>query len=190
MQPHQLAAPAIVLALALALAACSNGTDTPPPQSATSSPLTSPTVVQTSPTPDMDALYTEAERIVRRAYELEHSSAFDGTDDYPAELETLLADPYLSWSRAGIQQYHDLGWYPQDGKMPELIVEPAIGTNSDGSEVALKCCLQTVPAVNASGEVVSEAVLWYTTYFFKHVDGDLRLFTATEAQRIDQCPLE
>lgn len=92
------------LVVAVALAGCASGGPGGSSPSQTPSALVSVSVTP-SPTLDMDALYAEAERVVRRATQLEEEAIRQGPGSYPAELETLLADPYLTWSRVGVQQY-------------------------------------------------------------------------------------
>lgn len=136
----------------------------------------------------MDALYAEAERVVRRATQLEEEAIQQGPGNYPAELETLLADPYLTWSRVGVQQYWELGWKGVEGESAGLVLRPQPGVSQDGSEVALEGCLQATSTVDASGALVGPSSLFYKTYFFRHVDADLRLFTSTMGVEVEQCP--
>lgn len=181
--------PLIGLALAAGLASCSQGGAAEPTPSPT--PTTPPAVTQSqSPTPDMEALYAEAERVVRRATELEEQAMREGPGSYPAELHDLLADPYLAWSQAGVAEYQRLGWKQPEGKSAVFIIRPQPGRQMDGSEFALQACLFKTGSIDAQGIVVAppEAVL--KSYFFKHVDGRLRLFTSTLGEEIEQCPFE
>ena len=139
------------------------------------------------PTPDMDALYAEAEWVVRRATELEEQAIREGS--YPAELEELLADPYLSLSRAGVAQYWELGWKQAEGESAELSFRPRPGLRRDDSEVALEACLLATSTVDGEGSVMSESGIVHMTYFFKHVEGDLKLFTST-GEEVEKCPFE
>ena len=77
------------LVVVVGLAGCSSGGSGGPTSSGTPSPsvMVSPS---SSPTPDLDALYAEAERVVRRATQLEEQAIRQGPGSYPAELETLL----------------------------------------------------------------------------------------------------
>jgi len=174
--------------VAVALAGCASGGPGGSSPSPTPSALVSVSVTPT-PTFDMNALYAEAERVVRRATQLEEEAIRQGPGSYPAELETLLADPYLTWSRVGVQQYWELGWKGADGESAGLILRPQPGVSQGGSEVALESCLQTVAAVDASGSLVSSARLFHRSYFFKHVDGDLKLFSATQGSEVEKCPI-
>lgn len=178
----------IGFAAALALTACSSGGPGGPTPSGTPSPSAAATP-SPSPTPDMDALYAEAERVVRRATQLEEDAIRQGPGSYPAELETLLADPYLTWSRVGVQQYWDLGWRGAEGESAGLILRPQPGVSQDDSEVSLEGCLQTTSAVDADGNIVSSPRLYVRSYFFRQVDGVLKLYTATKGSEIEQCPL-
>lgn len=176
------------LALAAGLAGCSQDDGAAPTPSPTPSPPPSVTP-SASPTPDMDALYEQAEWIVRRATELEEQAIEQGPGSYPAELEELLAEPYLSWSRAGVQQYWELGWTGPEGESAQLALGPLLGVSKDGSEVTLEACLWTTPAVDASGTVVSPSALFHRNYYLKHVDEVLKLFTASGGIEVDQCPI-
>ncbi|MGB3954402.1 MAG: hypothetical protein WBL05_03835 [Brooklawnia sp.] len=135
----------------------------------------------------MDALYAEAEWVVRRATELEEQAIREGS--YPAELEELLADPYLSLSRAGVAQYWELGWKQAEGESAELSFRPRPGLRRDDSEVALEACLLATSTVDGEGSVMSESGIVHMTYFFKHVEGDLKLFTST-GEEVEKCPFE
>ena len=180
--------PLIGLALAAAVASCSRGGAAEPTPSPT--PTTPPAVTASqSPTPDMEALYAEAEWVVRRATELEEQAIRDGQGSYPTELEELLAEPYLSASRAGVQQSWELGWKGPEDESAELILRPRPGMKKDDSEVALEACFFTTSTVDANGSVISGPGLWHRTYFFKHVEGDLRLFSATGGDEVERCPI-
>lgn len=176
------------LAVVSVLSGCSSGGSGGPTPSGTPSPPVSVSPVA-SPTPDMDALYAEAERVVRRATQLEEEAIRQGPGSYPVELETLLADPYLTWSRVGVQQYWELGWKGAEGESAALVLRPQPGVSQDDSEVALEGCLQATSTVDANGALVGVSALLYKTYFFKHVDGDLRLFTSTMGVEVEQCPV-
>ena len=175
------------LAVVVGLAGCSSGGSGGPTPSGTPSPsvMVSPSP---SPAPDLDALYAEAERVVRRATQLEEQAIRQGPGSYPAELETLLADPYLSLSRVGVQQYWELGWTEAEGESAGLILRPQPGVHKDDSEVALEGCLHTTSTVDANGSSVGSSRVLLKTYFFKHVDGDLRLFTAIKGVEVERCP--
>ena len=169
------------------LAGCSSGGSGGPTPSGTPSPsvMVSPSP---SPAPDLDALYAEAERVVRRATQLEEQAIRQGPGSYPAELETLLADPYLSLSRVGVQQYWELGWTGAEGESAGLILRPQPGVHTEDSDLALEACLMATSTVDRAGSAVALSETVHRTYFFKHVDGDLRLFTATHGQEVEQCP--
>lgn len=177
----------IGLALAAGLAGCTQGGDAEPTPSPT--PSTHAAVTPSpSPTPDMEALYAEAEWIVRRATELEEQAMREGQGSYPAELHDLLADPYLSWNQAGIQQIWELGWQQAPGESSGLILRPQPGVRMDGSELALDACLLKTATVDAQGSVVAPSEMVRRSYFFKHVDSRLKLFTSTIGTEIEQCP--
>lgn len=174
-------------ALLLALSGCSDTADDPASPASSATPtVVSPSPVA-SPTPDMDALYAEAEAVLRAATEWEETAIREGPPDYPVELESLLADPYLSLSKAGVSEYWELGWTIPPDESFTLIVRPVPGMTRNGSEVALEGCYQTANAMDESGTVVSASRLLHKYYYFKHVDGQLRLFGATREGQIEQC---
>lgn len=178
------------LALMIGLVGCAGQPDEPvsptPSASVSVTPTPSP-----SPTPDMDALYAEAERVLRRSVELELRAAVGGGVDYPMELETLLAGPYLTESRVGIGAYQEFGWRAVEGATPILTVRPRPGMSMGGSEVTLEVCLDTRPSpkVDEAGKIVSYGVLKHKHYFFKHIDGTLKLFLDSKSVKVDQCPI-
>lgn len=183
--------PLIGLVLFL-LAGCAGQPDEP--VSPTPTPSASVSVTPTpspAPTPDMDALYAEAERVLRRGVELETQTVVGGGVDYPVELETLYAEPYLSLNRAVIGAYSELGWRGVEGNAPILTVRPRPGMSKGGSEVTLEACYDTrpSPAVDEFGNIVSQGVLYHKNYFFKHVDGTLKLFDDTKGIKVEQCPI-
>ena len=172
----------------LGLSGCSDTADDPASPASSATPtVVSPSPVA-SPTPDMDASYAEAMRIIRRAYELELSAMADGVDEYPVELTEILADPYLSWSAAGVKEYHELGWTPPPDEVPVIVLRESPGVSMDGSELAVEGCLQGVAALDSTGQVASDAVLIRKTFFFRHLDGRMKLFTATKGEEISKCP--
>ncbi len=180
--------PLIGLALAAGLASCSQG-GAAEPKTPSPTPTTPPAVTPSqSPTPDMDALYAEAEWIVRRATELEEQAIREGS--YPAELHDLLADPYLTWSQAGTQEYWELGWKQAAGESAQLLLRPQPGVQMEGSELALEACLLQTATVDAQGTLVGQSRMVRRSYFFKHVNGALKLFTSTTGTEIEQCPFE
>ena len=172
-----------------ALAACSPGADVSPTPSFVTPSVTAS--ASPTPTPDMDALYAEAERVLRRSFELEDRYIVGGNfDEYPPELFELLADPYLSLSQTGFTHFKESGQRGIEGTTPVITTQPLPGVSTRGSEVALAVCLDTRPAplVDRNGTVVSEGVLKVSTYFFKQFEGKLKLFQAESGAEVDKCP--
>lgn len=182
------------LLLIVWLVGCSAAREQPaspssPVSDATVSSLSSPSP---APTADMDALYAEAERVLRRSFELEDRYMQGGNfEEYPPELSDVLADPYLSLSRSTFEYLKENRWRGAHGASLDLKVQPALGISVDGSELALAGCLDTrnSPLVDVDGNVVSGGAIFTPTYFFKHVDGTLKLFASFAGDRVDQCPL-
>ena len=139
----------------------------------------------------MDALYAEAERIWARSVELRASYELRGNyDEFPPELETLLADPHLALMRSGYEASKQEGWRAPEGAVPIIWSNPLPGISRDGSIVALQTCVDTrpVPLSDSSGRVVSEGRFILAYLFFKDVGGELRLFIADAQGEIDECP--
>ena len=177
------------LVLVFAMAACSPGPDVSP----TPSLVTPSVTVSESPTPspDMDALYAEAERVLRHSFELEDRYMQTGDfDEYPPELYEVLADPYLSLSQTAFAFHKENGFRGAPGTSAGLTVVALPATSRSDSEVALAACLDTrsAPLVDSSGRVVSEGAISLMTYFFKHVDGKMKLFLADAGDEVDECP--
>ncbi|WIY83177.1 hypothetical protein [Propionimicrobium sp. PCR01-08-3] len=138
----------------------------------------------------MDALYAEAEQVFRRSMELRNQ--FEGSGDYsefPAELNELLADPYLDSVHQLFDFGRENGLHGPAGVGPALTVARYPGVSKGGSEVALRACLDSrdAPALDADGEVFSEGGLFHMKLFFKHFEGSLKLFDGTTGS-VDECP--
>ncbi|MDI9629285.1 MAG: hypothetical protein QM286_12220 [Acidobacteriota bacterium] len=178
------------LALVSALSGCSSGGAGGPTPSGTPSPPVSVSP-SPSPTPDMDALYAEAERVWLRSVELRSSYELRGeSDEFPPELETLLADPHLSLMRSAYEASKQEGWRAPEGAVPIIRTHPLPGISRDGSMVALQTCVDTrpVPLSDNSGRVVSDGRLILAHLFFKDVGGGPRLFIADAQGEIQECP--
>ena len=181
--------PVAGLALVFALAACSPGADVSPTPSFVTPSVTAS--ASPTPTPDMDALYAEAERVLRRSFELEDRYMQTGNfDEYPPELYGVLADPYRSLSIASFAFHKENGFRSSPGTTAVVTVRPAQGVSKSGSEVALAVCLDTRPSplVDANGNLVSPGGVLSVNYFFKRLDGVLKLFLA-EGEEVESCPL-
>ena len=173
----------------VALAGCSSAGSVGPTPSGTLSPsvVVSPSP---SPAPDMDALYAEAERVLRRSFELEDRYMQAGDfDEYPPELFEVLADPYLSQSQAVFQMMKESGYRAAEGTVAVFTVKPLPGVSRSGSEVALAVCLDTraSPLVDANGNVVSEGALFNPSYYFRHLNGKLMLFLSDAGEEVEKC---
>ena len=178
------------LVVAVGLAGCSSGGSVGPTPSGTLSPsvAVSPSP---SPTPDVDALYAEAERVWLRSVELRSGYELRGEfDEFPPELERLLADPHLGLMRAGYEVSKQEGWRAPEGAVPLITTKPLPGVTREGSLLALQTCVDTrpVPLLDPNGQVVSEGRFVLAHLFFKYVEGDLRLFIADSQGEIEECP--
>ncbi|MGI5951649.1 MAG: hypothetical protein ACOX61_07370 [Brooklawnia sp.] len=182
----------LTLALLLGLAGCGSTPEepvvSPPSVVASSSP-----VVSQSPTPDMDALYAEAEQVLRRWVELEKGYELTGDfSEYPPGLQEVLAEPVLGLSRNNFEVAKENGWRAKPGSQPRVTSEPATGMRMDDSEVALRICLDTTdaPMVDASGEVVSPGGFQVLVFYFKYFDEDLKIFATSSYELVTACPFE
>ncbi|MGI5951648.1 MAG: hypothetical protein ACOX61_07365 [Brooklawnia sp.] len=141
----------------------------------------------------MDALYTEAEEVLRRWTELEHKHAVSGdSSGYLQELAEVMAEPVISLAIANFEVAEEEGWGALPGPGPRLTVEPARGLRMDGSEVALRVCQDTtdVPTVDSSGEVVSPGGFQVLVFYFKYFDEDLKIFATSSYELVTACPFE
>ena len=186
---------ALPVAAVLLAAGCTpgNGTPTPTPTPSVSS-VTSPSPTPTpTPTPsNKDALYAEAERILLRSFELRDQYELRGDySEFPPELEELLADPYLGWARDLFEDGKAQGLHAPEGAVPITKLAHAPGLVRDGSEVALRVCVDNreIPQLNSAGEVVSHGQLTVQTAYFKHFDGRLKLFTGS-FEVVTECGFE
>ena len=180
----------VALAVSLVLAGCSpGGVDESPGSPSPSASVPAP---PSSVNAETEALYAEAEYVFLQSMEFRYRFERDGDyTSFPEELGDLLADPFL----ASVRQLYDYGQqhglHGQAGTQPKLAIRPYPGASKDGSEVALRVCLDTTeaPALDADGQVFSEGGLFFMELFFKHVDGRLKLFSGTTTE-IEQCPFD
>lgn len=160
-------------------------------QSATPELAHSPAESAISPAEESLALYEQAEQIYRRSREIAYQFELRGDfAEFPEQLNNLLADPYLSWVRESYDFYKENNWHSPDGAVPEIIIEPYQGASKDGSEVALRSCLdtRTTPAFDANNEFVAGGTIVYQELFFKKFGEELKLFTGT-GREVEECPL-
>lgn len=190
---HRKATRALVaIALLAGLAACS------PEPIEPSTPPPSPSVsVSATPTaglsPDMDALYAEAERILRLSWTIQEDRLKAGDfDTFPPELEAILADPYLQSMRTAFELYRaeDLRMSPDTST--GLTVRPSPGRVVDGSDLAVQACIdmRSAPVLDANGNVFSQGGLILQTYFFKTEEGVTKMFATQGDGEVAQCPFE
>lgn len=175
----------------LGLVGCSPGPDAPPSStpsqpSPASSAITSPTL-----TAEQEALFAEAERIFWRQLELNDPWELRGeyTHFPAAELEQLLADPYLQWTKEDYAAVALARTKLAEGASPAINLKRYAGVSKDGSEVALRACIDTreTPTLDEAGNVVGPGSLHYSVLFFRHFDSQLKLFTATSS-KVGTCP--
>jgi hypothetical protein len=184
-----LASTLLALTLSLGLAGC--GPATPEPSATPVAP--SPVLPVSTPTPDMDALYAEAERVVWRWAELEDSYLLDEqNEEYPPQFYDILEEPFLNHSVGIYEEVQALGLRGVPGTIVELDMKPAPEAQQYGSEVALWLCQDSTdaPLVNESGAVVSPGGIAVIRLYFKHFDGVLKLFYADSYEVLEACPFE
>ena len=132
-----------------------------------------------------------AERVWLRSVELRSGYELRGEfDEFPPELERLLADPHLGLMRAGYEVSKQEGWRAPEGAVPLIKTKPLPGVTREGSLLALQTCVDTrpVPLLDPNGQLVSEGRFVLAHLFFKYVEGDLRLFIADSQGEIEECP--
>lgn len=189
-----LASTLLALTLTLGLASCGPATPEPSATPVAPSPVTrnsEPPVA--TPTPDMEALHAEAERVVWRWAELERSYLLDGEyEEYPPRLSDVLAEPYISNSRVIYEEMKALDLRIAPGTSADFTILPAPKAHKHGSEVALWVCqdTRTSPLVDAAGNVISPGRIILILFYFKHFDGALKLFYADSSEVVEACPSE
>ena len=125
-----------------------------------------------------------------RVYELSGTFQVGGDySEFPAELEQLLADPYLGWMRTLFEEGKQGGWHAPEGAYPDIRIAPLSDVTKDGSEVALQVCMDAreVPKLDGSGNLVANGRLSHDEVFLKRFDGVLKVFTGT-TQGVESCP--
>lgn len=182
----------VIVVVLIGSAGCAGGSDEPRGPTPLVSVTTSSTAPEKSPTAtpvtEQEALYAEAERVLRRSVELEAQIIKDGADQYPAELTELLADRYLVESQALFLHYREVGWKFAADSYPTVTLRRQPTMSVPGSEAALEGCMVTMPAYDEGGRLVSDSVQWHMFYFFRHIDGKLKLFADQGMQEVSQCP--
>ena len=182
---------AVGLAVSLALGGCSPGDS---PGSGGSSSVSSSVAVPPPPSsdgPEMDALYAEAEQVFLRSLEIRNQFEGQGNyNEFPPELGSVLADPYLTWTHALYDYGKERGLHTPEGVKPEVTTRPYPGVSREGSEIALQACQDTrlTPALDSSGQLFSEGGIFYLELYFKRVEGQLRLFYGSHS-KVEKCPL-
>ncbi len=135
----------------------------------------------------------EAERVLRRSFELEDYPLVSGDfSQYPPELEELLMGDYLTASKASFETAKQAGWRGSPDTVAQVSVIPKPGLFYQDSTAALLACTDTrdAPMLDSSGAVVSEGTVWVMNYYFKPDQGKLKIFTARNKQEVPRCPTE
>ncbi|MGI5950944.1 MAG: hypothetical protein ACOX61_03745 [Brooklawnia sp.] len=183
----------LALLLATGLAGCGPDSDINSPPSPVIASAPGPVSSTPTRTPDKEALYEEAERVLRQVLQLEDDFlvAVDEVE-YPAELYDLIAEPHLSTNRALFEEIKAMGMRGMPDTHPIWVIERAPTIHKDDSEVVLRLCQDSrgAPLVDEAGQVVSPGNITKMLYYFKHVDGTLKLFSADSLTEVDGCPSE
>lgn len=184
---RRLCSAVLALVIALGLTACRpEPVDPTPPTTPTPSPVVTP-----SPTVDeYEVLYEEAKQVYLRSVEVskpfEELGQFDG---FPAELEDLLADPYLQLSKDAYGLFEQEGIHALPGPEVSYSIAENRGISRDGSAVAIQMCQDSTGStlVNSEGTVMSSGGIVHSILYFKHFGGRLKLFLSTPRE-VDVCP--
>lgn len=176
------------LALASTLVLLTGCTPTSPPTMSAS-----PTVTTSTPTPSVDPLYVEAERVYREYFrELTALEVAGGAEQLPPVFKTLVMEPQYSAIEQLYRDSKQQGIHYQPGTVPTLVMVRGLpGASKDGSQVALASCVDGRHSVvlQADGSTLGPGVIVYRMNFFKRdMDGFLKLFTV-ESNEAKQCPL-
>lgn len=139
----------------------------------------------------MDALYAEAEGLVRRYWKIQEDLLKSGDfSEVPPEYSEFMADPYLSLMPAVLDYYRTNNLHMAPDATTILVFQPSPGRTAVGSELALQGCADSrnAPLLDAQGNVFSAGAVLVHTYFFKTVDGQLKLYHSEADGEVDQCP--
>jgi hypothetical protein len=176
----------LALVLALGMAGCGSG-----PPSSTPTPIAPGPVLTPAPSPDMDALYAEAERVVREAMAIEEKYLMDlDNTQYPPELSEFYADPYREAHEQLLARSKERGVRLTPDPVVVWDFQPAPEELIDGAEVAMWVCKDSsgAPGLDESGEVAANGIVSMMLYYFKQVDGRLMLYFANSFSEVESCP--
>lgn len=187
----------VLVILLVLVAGCSSGDGASPGPSEAPYSVASTTVMPSaSVSPSVDEVQLrmqEAERVLRRSFELEDYPLVSGDfSQYPPELEELLMGDYLTASKASFETAKQAGWRGSPDTVAQVSVIPKPGLFYQDSTAALLACTDTrdAPMLDSSGAVVSEGTVWVMNYYFKPDQGKLKIFTARNKQEVPRCPTE
>ncbi|MGI5950249.1 MAG: hypothetical protein ACOX61_00150 [Brooklawnia sp.] len=150
-------------------------------------------MVTPSPTPDTDALYAEAERVILAANKLEEAYLLDADNkQYPPGLTEFFADPYLEASKRDYATIKGLGYRTPPGAEVRSRFQQAPEELDHDADVAIRACRDTTdaPFIDEHGTVTSPGNLSLWVFLLKDFDGQLKLFGATAYGEVEQCPFE
>ena len=179
---------ALPVAAVLLAAGCTpgNGTPTPTPTPSLSfvaspSPISSPS--------SGGFLYAEADRVLRAAISAQsiYQSQSEQTE-FPIELAEYYSPEALEGVRFVTENFKSKGLILEGGE-PVVRTESVLNVVKEGSVVVLDACIDSsaLSAIGPAGEVVATGKLAVGRYFFRHIDGALKIFEI-EPQEVSECP--
>ncbi len=129
------------------------------------------------------ALYTEAEQVYRRFFELDGKLAMQGQDASP-EVLALLGGPFVDSYKT---ERRELVGVTTSGYGLLVFVTPAPALVHAGSDVALSVCADGsgVSAFRAGQEVGKLAIV-QATFYFKRIDGSMKIWGRT-GTKVSSC---
>lgn len=176
------------------LAGCSSPGDDPPSPSPTPvvSVSASATPSAASPTPDMAALYAEADRVYRASLEAQFKFALTGDySEFPPELASLQGPEFLATTR-GLFELGKQEGYVLTGGVPSVKTRPLKGVSKGNSVAAIQTCYDArgLTLMDGQGQVVTVVdTLALGMYFFAEIDGQLKIIDS-EIEEYLMCPID
>lgn len=175
------------LALASTLVLLTGCTPTSPPTMSAS-----PTVTTSTPTPSVDPLYVEAERVYREYFrELTALEVAGGAEQLPPVFKTLVMEPLYSSMQAVYRDAKEKGLHYKPGAIPILKwVRPLPGAAYGDSVIAIQACMDgsQTELVDGDGQSMGSGIIMKRMAFYKRDTDGLLKITVTDVQEVSECP--
>lgn len=174
------------LALASTLVLLTGCTPTSPPTMSAS-----PTVTTSTPTPSVDPLYVEAERVYREYFrELTALEVAGGAEQLPPVFKTLVMEPLFSSMQVAYRDAKEKGLHYKPGAIPILKwVRPLPGAAYGDSVIAVQTCVdgRLTVLLDGAGQSRGPGIAMKNMVFFKRDSDQVLKITVTDLEEVQEC---